>query len=125
MQELDEDVEGLQSTIFFLQQELKTAKETISVMEKEKSNLRLTNNPLEGAIDTEEVKEIKVSAIPATNDEFEVNHLKKRSYNSDSSDENSMDTAKNIKKTRRSSVLSLDLNEEDDIENEDNEKKCT
>lgn len=124
LQELDEDVEGMQSTIFFLQQELKTAKE------REKLNLRLTNNPLEGVNETEEVKESPVperrpSAIPATEDEFEVKHLKKRSYNSDSSDENSLDTAKNVKKTRRSSVLSLDLNEEeDDIENEENEKKC-
>ena len=33
VQELDEDVEGMQSTIFFLQQQLKEAKENISNLE--------------------------------------------------------------------------------------------
>lgn len=131
LQELDEDVEGMQSTIFFLQQELKTAKENISVMEREKLSLRLTNNPQEGGNDTGEVNETpahinrRLSAVLATEDEFEEKTLKKRSYNSDSSGENSMDTAKSIKKLRRSSVLSLDLNEEDDIENEDIDKNVS
>lgn len=35
LQELDEDVEGMQSTILFLQQELKLAKETITNLERE------------------------------------------------------------------------------------------
>lgn len=35
LQELDEDVEGMQSTILFLQQELKTSKETIGHLEGE------------------------------------------------------------------------------------------
>lgn len=123
LQELDEDVEGMQSTIFFLQQELKTAKENISVMEKEKLNLRTVNNSQEDGNDTNEhIESIASAVLPATEDDFEDKHLKKRSYNSDSSGENSMDITKSIKKSRRSSVLSLDLNEEDDIGNEDIDK---
>lgn len=124
LQELDEDVEGMQSTIFFLQQELKIAKENISVMERENLNLRLLNSPQECDNDTKELNNMPASV---NNDDFEQDnsekHLKKRGYNSDSSGENSMDT--NIKKSRRSSVLSLDLNEEDDIENEDASKNVS
>merc|ERR1719410_751925 len=36
MAELDEDVEGMQSTIYYLQQQLREAKETISKLETEK-----------------------------------------------------------------------------------------
>lgn len=40
LQELDEDVEGMQSTILFLQQELKTSKDTIQVLEREMNRLK-------------------------------------------------------------------------------------
>lgn len=40
LQELDEDVEGMQSTILFLQQELKLAKDTITTLERENSMLK-------------------------------------------------------------------------------------
>lgn len=40
LQELDEDVEGMQSTILFLQQELKLAKDTITTLERENSVLK-------------------------------------------------------------------------------------
>lgn len=40
LQELDEDVEGMQSTILFLQQELKTSKETIASLEGELAQLK-------------------------------------------------------------------------------------
>uniref|UniRef100_A0A1A9WIU9 Pre-mRNA-splicing regulator female-lethal(2)D n=1 Tax=Glossina brevipalpis TaxID=37001 RepID=A0A1A9WIU9_9MUSC len=40
LQELDEDVEGMQSTILFLQQELKTTRERIQVLEKENYQLK-------------------------------------------------------------------------------------
>lgn len=40
LQELDEDVEGMQSTIIFLQQELKTSKDTINSLEREMNLLR-------------------------------------------------------------------------------------
>ncbi|XP_014273146.1 pre-mRNA-splicing regulator female-lethal(2)D isoform X1 [Halyomorpha halys] len=42
LQDLDEDVEGMQSTIYYLQQELKKAKETLSSLEHENSLLRRT-----------------------------------------------------------------------------------
>lgn len=44
MQELDEDVEGMQSTILFLQQELKLAKETIVTLERENFMLKNGNH---------------------------------------------------------------------------------
>lgn len=42
LQELDEDVEGMQSTILFLQQELKLAKDAITELEKELHMLKST-----------------------------------------------------------------------------------
>lgn len=44
LQELDEDVEGMQSTILFLQQELKLAKDTIASLERENSALKNGGN---------------------------------------------------------------------------------
>lgn len=43
LQELDEDVEGMQSTIVFLQQELKAAKETIQSLEREINLLKISS----------------------------------------------------------------------------------
>lgn len=43
LQELDEDVEGMQSTILYLQQELKLAKETITSLERENFLLKNGN----------------------------------------------------------------------------------
>lgn len=40
LQELDEDVEGMQSTILFLQQELKLAKDGIANLERENAALK-------------------------------------------------------------------------------------
>ncbi|KAM7344940.1 pre-mRNA-splicing regulator female-lethal(2)D isoform 1-T2 [Cochliomyia hominivorax] len=40
LQELDEDVEGMQSTILFLQQELKTTRDRIQLLEKENYQLK-------------------------------------------------------------------------------------
>lgn len=40
LQELDEDVEGMQSTILFLQQELKTTRDRIQILEKENFELK-------------------------------------------------------------------------------------
>ncbi|ALC41021.1 fl-2-d [Drosophila busckii] len=44
LQELDEDVEGMQSTILFLQQELKTTRDRIQTLEKENVQLKQANN---------------------------------------------------------------------------------
>lgn len=46
LQELDEDVEGMQSTILFLQQELKTSKDAVIGLERE--NMALKNGNTEG-----------------------------------------------------------------------------
>uniref|UniRef100_A0A1B6CWB8 Pre-mRNA-splicing regulator WTAP n=2 Tax=Clastoptera arizonana TaxID=38151 RepID=A0A1B6CWB8_9HEMI len=40
LQELDEDVEGMQSTIYYLQQELRKSKEALSLLEQENNNLK-------------------------------------------------------------------------------------
>ncbi|XP_073988952.1 pre-mRNA-splicing regulator female-lethal(2)D-like isoform X2 [Rhodnius prolixus] len=40
LQDLDEDVEGMQSTIYYLQQELKKAKDTIAQLEQDNTNLK-------------------------------------------------------------------------------------
>nr|BAN21042.1 hypothetical protein [Riptortus pedestris] len=45
LQDLDEDVEGMQSTIYYLQQELKKAKETLTTLEQENLLLRRTDKP--------------------------------------------------------------------------------
>lgn len=45
LQDLDEDVEGMQSTIYFLQQELKKAKDNASSLEHENSLLRRSEKP--------------------------------------------------------------------------------
>lgn len=45
LQDLDEDVEGMQSTIYYLQQELKKAKDTLTSLEHENSVLRRTEKP--------------------------------------------------------------------------------
>ncbi|XP_055917139.1 pre-mRNA-splicing regulator female-lethal(2)D [Eupeodes corollae] len=51
LQELDEDVEGMQSTILFLQQELKTTRDRIQFLEKENYQLKngTTDEPTEPA----------------------------------------------------------------------------
>ncbi|CAB3364017.1 Hypothetical predicted protein [Cloeon dipterum] len=40
LQELDEDVEGMQGTIYFLQQQLKTAKDTVATLTQENNTLK-------------------------------------------------------------------------------------
>jgi hypothetical protein len=44
LQELDEDVEGMQGTIYFLQQQLKTSKETVLTLTQELNALRQNTN---------------------------------------------------------------------------------
>lgn len=40
LQDLDEDVEGMQSTIYFLQQELKKARESVTLLQQENTSLK-------------------------------------------------------------------------------------
>ncbi|XP_065366826.1 pre-mRNA-splicing regulator female-lethal(2)D [Calliphora vicina] len=76
LQELDEDVEGMQSTILFLQQELKTTRDRIQILEKENFQMKtgLNTNATEGEDvvmkeeqpilnECPEVKDDKISAV--------------------------------------------------------------
>jgi len=53
MGELDEDVEGMQSTIYYLQQQLREAKETIAKLESQIGTNKETETPDPGDIKTE------------------------------------------------------------------------
>lgn len=44
LQDLDEDVEGMQSTIYFLQQELRKARESVTLLQQENAALKATTN---------------------------------------------------------------------------------
>lgn len=59
LQELDEDVEGMQSTILFLQQELKTTRDRIHSLEKENAQLRQITNERNQKENTESATETK------------------------------------------------------------------
>lgn len=59
LQELDEDVEGMQSTILFLQQELKTTRDRIHSLEKENAQLRQITNDRNQKETTESATETK------------------------------------------------------------------
>lgn len=44
LQDLDEDVEGMQSTIYFLQQELRKARESVTLLQQENAALKTNTN---------------------------------------------------------------------------------
>lgn len=44
LQDLDEDVEGMQSTIYFLQQELRKARESVMLLQQENAGLKANTN---------------------------------------------------------------------------------
>lgn len=44
LQDLDEDVEGMQSTIYFLQQELRKARESVTLLQQENAALKANTN---------------------------------------------------------------------------------
>lgn len=85
--DLDEDVEGMQSTILILQQELKKSKDTIQVLQKEVNTLKMGNGRANG----------ETSVCEQRTD-------------SDSESERTR-----VKRVRRSSVLSIDYNEDDTL----------
>lgn len=84
--DLDEDVEGMQSTILFLQQELRKAKEQAGALQKEKES-RVQNGRANGDSVCEQER---------TDSDSEVERTR-------------------VKRVRRSSVLSIDFNEEDTL----------
>lgn len=77
LQELDEDVEGMQSTILFLQQELKTTRDRIQILEKENFQLKTGQSAIEANEDNattseepsnqnESLEDDKLSAVNGT-----------------------------------------------------------
>ncbi|XP_072391213.1 pre-mRNA-splicing regulator female-lethal(2)D [Diabrotica undecimpunctata] len=88
--DLDEDVEGMQSTILFLQQELKKSKETIQVLQKENITLKQGSNGRANG-------DTSVCEREQTDSESE------------------MERTRGVKRIRRSSVLSIDYNEDDTL----------
>lgn len=86
--DLDEDVEGMQSTILFLQQELRKTKDSLNALTKENASLKMQNGRANG--DTS-VCENRTDS----DSEHERTRLNKR--------------------VRRSSVLSIDYNEDDTL----------
>ncbi|CAG9858314.1 unnamed protein product [Phyllotreta striolata] len=87
--DLDEDVEGMQSTILFLQQELKKAKDTIQALQKENCALKTSNGRANG--DTSVCEREQTDS------------------------ENEIERTRGVKRIRRSSVLSIDYNEDDTL----------
>ncbi|XP_017782528.1 PREDICTED: pre-mRNA-splicing regulator female-lethal(2)D [Nicrophorus vespilloides] len=81
--DLDEDVEGMQSTILFLQQELRKAKDALGALQKENSSLKMPNGRANG----------DSSSVCEEEDE----------------------RTTRVKRVRRTSVLSIDYNEDDVI----------
>ncbi|XP_020815237.1 pre-mRNA-splicing regulator female-lethal(2)D isoform X2 [Drosophila serrata] len=66
LQELDEDVEGMQSTILFLQQELKTTRDRIQALEKENSQLKQAPNTKDEAVAMAATNGSSNKTIPTT-----------------------------------------------------------
>nr|XP_018914611.1 PREDICTED: pre-mRNA-splicing regulator female-lethal(2)D-like isoform X1 [Bemisia tabaci]XP_018914612.1 PREDICTED: pre-mRNA-splicing regulator female-lethal(2)D-like isoform X1 [Bemisia tabaci] len=58
LQDLDEDVEGMQSTIYYLQQELRKTKDALSQAERELSSLRKVESP---ALSEEKTNGVKLN----------------------------------------------------------------
>ncbi|CAG9773904.1 unnamed protein product [Ceutorhynchus assimilis] len=83
--DLDEDVEGMQSTILFLQTELKRSKDFAQTLQKENAVLKICNSRTNGE---------NSGVCETENSEIDIDRT-------------------HAKRVRRSSVLSLDFNEDD------------
>ncbi|KAK9878769.1 hypothetical protein WA026_023749 [Henosepilachna vigintioctopunctata] len=88
--DLDEDVEGMQSTVLFLQQELRKSKETVLLLQKENGTLKMANCRANG--------------------DSVINCEQERTTDSESEGERTR-----AKRIRRSSVLSINYNEDDTL----------
>ncbi|XP_032292722.1 pre-mRNA-splicing regulator female-lethal(2)D isoform X2 [Drosophila virilis] len=82
LQEIDEDVEGMQSTILFLQQELKTTRDRIQTLEKENTQLRQASS---GNSPKESIDNATTTPTPATNGQSSNNNPFQQSISSSSS----------------------------------------
>ncbi|XP_030554130.1 pre-mRNA-splicing regulator female-lethal(2)D isoform X2 [Drosophila novamexicana] len=78
LQEIDEDVEGMQSTILFLQQELKTTRDRIQTLEKENTQLRQASS---GNSPKESIDNATTTPTPATNGQSSNNNVNSSSNN--------------------------------------------
>lgn len=123
LQDLDEDVEGMQSTIYYLQQELRKSNELVVALQSENGQLRsvrvngtthpgdsVCNRRTDSASDSEPELIIKVSEQEICDDP---GTSKRAAYDSDSSTQDTAQHRTRNKKVRRSSVLSLDYNDDD------------
>lgn len=94
--DLDEDVEGMQSTILFLQQELRKTKETSQVLQKENAGLKVAMNGRSNG-DSSGARE------PNRTD----------SESEEQPEDNDRTSCGGVKRVRRSSVLSIDYHDDD------------
>lgn len=123
--DLDEDVEGMQSTILFLQQELKKAKDNIVILQKEnnglKNNVVVTSSSV--AATTNGNSDGGDGGVIVVGNNNNNNNSNSRA-NGDSSgvcEQERTDSSESdgertrVKRVRRSSVLSIDYNEDDTL----------
>nr|CAH7752686.1 unnamed protein product [Callosobruchus chinensis] len=100
--DLDEDVEGMQSTILYLQQELKKSKETVQQLQKENGLIKQQQQQQNGS--------------GRANGDANVMCDGERTDSSDLQQEGEDRTSgRGVKRVRRSSVLSIDYNEDDTL----------
>ncbi|XP_065155167.1 pre-mRNA-splicing regulator female-lethal(2)D isoform X2 [Atheta coriaria] len=102
--DFDEDVEGMQSTIMFLQQELRRTKDAASALQKENAALRALNGG-ETAPESEPPTNGDGGVLRANGDSSDV-----RDHDIHADDD---ERTTRVKRVRRSSVLSIDYNDED------------
>nr|CAI5850638.1 unnamed protein product [Callosobruchus analis] len=101
--DLDEDVEGMQSTILYLQQELKKAKETVQQLQKENGLIKQQQQQQNGSGRANGDANVMVCDGERTD-------------SSDLQQEGEDRTSgRGVKRVRRSSVLSIDYNEDDTL----------
>lgn len=113
LQDLDEDVEGMQSTIYYLQQELRKAKESIASYEQEKKcNVVESGGGTTNGVPTcNGDSSSNDSSIDKVSDSEKIeasSHLSRKRTSSEDSDDLPL-----IKKVRRDSELSIHYSDEE------------
>lgn len=126
VQELDDDMEGMQNTIYFLQQQLKEAKETIASLEAQKMG-KDTSNPNDESEMSKMTVENKSSG-EREDDEIDVsdkNYLSKQDFAEDSvttdthnEDEKSVNEDSSSAAEQKDNVIEISFEEEHKEESE-------
>ncbi|XP_011301678.1 pre-mRNA-splicing regulator WTAP [Fopius arisanus] len=139
LQDLDEDVEGMQSTIYFLQQELRKARESVTLLQQENASLKSTSDqnlsnglsphtpPLKKEEDNDEVKsemndikldnesgdgcKIGARTPPLVDDTSTIDKLP---TNIDNNDDSSSDSAALIIKVDNEDLTDREYDDDDD-----------